>query len=232
MKHSFKNFIQIAGIVDQEESNLLIQCGVNYLGFPLRLLVNKEDLTEENAAIIISNYKPPCYGIIISYSSTAEEVIELCNKLKTNIIQLHGTIKIEELKKIKQHRKDITIIKSLVIKQNNEQQLLKILKELQPFIDAFITDTFDPETGASGATGKTHDWKISKRFVELSSKPIILAGGLNPENVYNAIVYVKPNGVDVHTGVENNSGRKDEKLVTNFLSEVKRAYKDIMQHAN
>lgn len=96
MKHSFKNFIQIAGIVDQEESNLLIQCGVNYLGFPLRLPVNKEDLTEENAAIITSNYKPPCYGIIISYSSTAEEVIELCNKLKTNIIQLHGTINLKK----------------------------------------------------------------------------------------------------------------------------------------
>jgi phosphoribosylanthranilate isomerase len=54
----------------------------------------------------------------------------------------------------------------------------------------FITDTFDPSTGASGATGKTHDWDISKSLVQLSPKPVILAGGLNAENVYEAILHV------------------------------------------
>ncbi len=70
-------------------------------------------------------------------------------------------------------------------------------------MDAYITDTYDPVTKASGATGKTHNWEISKNLVELSAKPVILAGGLNPENVYDAILKVKPAGVDVHTGIEN-----------------------------
>lgn len=226
-KPNFNNFIQVAGVIDRKEAEMLVENGVHYLGFPLRLPVNKEDLSEENAAEIILELKPPYFGVVISYSDTAKEAIELCDKLNVKIIQLHGSIKIEELKKIKQKRSDIYVIKSLVIKQNNIDILTKLIKQTEPFVDAYITDTFDPTTGASGATGKTHDWEISKRFVELSSKPVILAGGLNPENVYEAIVKVKPAGVDVHTGVENNTGRKDEQLVKKFIEETRKAFEKI-----
>jgi len=227
MKPTFQNFIQVAGVIDIVEADLLLECGVNYLGFPLRLPVNKEDLSEKEAAEIIKSLDPPNFGVVISYSSTAKEAIALCNKVNSKIIQLHGSTPIEELKKIKLLRDDIFIIKSLVIKENNIDTLTTLLKELELFVDAFITDTYDSKTGASGATGKTHDWEISKKFVELSSKPIILAGGLNPTNVYEAILKVKPAGVDVHTGVENQTGRKDKQFVEQFISETKRAFKEI-----
>jgi len=227
MKPSFQNFIQVAGVIDQTEADLLLDLGINYLGFPLRLPVNKEDLSEKEAAEIIKSLFPPNYGIVISYSSTAEEVIELCDKVNSKIIQLHGPIHTDELKKLKSLRCDISIIKSLVIRKDNTEKLTSLLKELEPFVDAFITDTFDPTTGASGATGKTHDWEISKNFVEISSKQVILAGGLNPTNVYDAIIQVKPAGVDVHTGVENETGRKDKQLIKHFLSETNRAFKKI-----
>lgn len=224
-KINFQNFIQVAGVIDQEEADLLINNGIDFLGFPLRLPVNKEDLTEEAAAKIIKNLSPPNYGIVISYSSTAEEAIELCEKLGTHIIQLHGKISTSELEKLKSQKPGIEIIKSLVITENNFEDLEQTLQEIEDLVDAFITDTFDPTTGASGATGKTHDWKISKKIVELSSKPVILAGGLNPENVYDAISQVKPAGVDVHTGVEDKSGRKSKKLVKKFLQEARRAFR-------
>lgn len=224
---NFKNFIQVAGIIDQEEADMLLKHGVNFLGFPLRLPVNKEDLTEDEASEIISGLIPPNYGVVISYSSTAEEAIELCDKLGAKIIQLHGIISLEELKKLKTKRSDLILIKSLVIRNNNESKLIKMIKEFDHYIDAYITDTYDPQTGASGATGKTHDWNISKRFVELSKKPVILAGGINHKNVYNAIKIVKPAGVDVHTGVENTSGRKDEYLIIKFIKETKKAFLEI-----
>ncbi|MCP5062657.1 MAG: phosphoribosylanthranilate isomerase [Ignavibacteriae bacterium] len=227
MKPNFQNFIQVAGVIDKSEADLLLECGVNYLGFPLRLPINKEDLSEKEAAEIINNLVHPNYGIVISYSSTAEKVIELCDKVNSKIIQLHGPININELKKLKSQRSDISIIKSLVIKKDNTEKLTSLLKELDLFVDAFITDTFDPATGASGATGKTHDWEISKNFVKISSKPVILAGGLNPTNVYDAILQVKPAGVDVHTGIENQTGRKDKHLIEQFLGETYRAFKKI-----
>ncbi len=226
-KLNFKNVIQVAGVIDKQEAEMLINCGVHYLGFPLRLPVNKEDLTENEAAKIIKSIKPPHYGVVISYSETAKEAAELCDKLNSKIIQLHGPIEIAELKKLKETRKDISIIKSLVITENNFETLTNLIKQTEAYVDAYITDTFNPATGASGATGKIHNWEISKHFVKLSAKPVILAGGLNPDNVYDAILKVKPAGVDVHTGVENKSGRKDKQLVKLFLNEAAKAFNEL-----
>jgi len=90
---------------------------------------------------------------------------------------------------------------------------------LSQFVDAFITDTFDPDTGAEGATGKTHDWNVSKKLVRLSPKPVIIAGGLNHTNVRRAILEINPAGVDAHTGVEGKDGRKDFNLIKKFVEE-------------
>ncbi len=81
-----------------------------------------------------------------------------------------------------------------------------------------------PETGACGATGKTHNWDISRRLVPFSPKPVILAGGLNPDNVREAIQYIRPAGVDVHTGVESSNGRKAPHLVRKFVAEARDAF--------
>ena len=221
----FKDYIQVAGVIDAEEAEMLVQSGIKYLGFPLRLPVNKEDISEKEAGEIIRNLKPPIHGVIISYSRTAEEAIELCRGLNSNIIQLHGEIDLGEIKKIKEQ--NIRIIKSLVISGNNEGDLIDIIDGIELEVDAFITDTYDPLTGASGATGKIHDWEISKLLVEHSSKPVILAGGLNPGNVFNAINKVKPAGVDVHTGIEDSKGRKDKFLTKKFIDEARRAFAKI-----
>src|SRR4030095_10716833 len=99
-----------------------------------------------------------------------------------------------------------------------------MVRDLSPFVDAFITDTFDPKTGASGATGKTHDWRVSRRLVELADRPIILAGGLTPDNVKRAILEVRPAGVDSHTGVEDSTSRKSREKVKKFFSENNYAF--------
>ena len=103
-------------------------------------------------------------------------------------------------------------------------ELLQILKLFEPVVDASIIDNFDPASGASGATGKVHDWEISRRLVEISEKPVILAGGLNSENVFEAILKVKPAGVDAHTGLENLDGWKDKNKCLKFIKEANRAF--------
>jgi phosphoribosylanthranilate isomerase len=221
------SLIQVAGIIDSEEAEMLMNLGVDYLGFPLRLPVNKDDLSEEEAVKVIKNIVLPHKPVLITYLDKAPEIIEFCDKLNVNIVQLHGHILIEELKKLKTSRPDIEIIKSLVVYQDNYSELNSIVQNLSEWVDLFITDTFDPATGASGATGKTHDWKISSRLVEVSPKPVILAGGLNPSNVRQAILQIKPAGIDVHTGVESANGRKDYILVQNFVREAKDAFDEI-----
>lgn len=222
-----KALIQIAGVIDKEEAVMLMNAGVDNLGFPLRLPVNKEDLTEEEAAEIIKIITPPHNAVLITYLDKAEEIIDFCNKLGVYIVQLHGKISKEELEKLKTLRPEFEVFKSLVVAENNYSELESIVHSLSEFIDAFITDTFDPATGAEGATGKTHDWNISKKLVEISPKPVIIAGGLDPSNVKKAIMEIRPAGVDVHTGVENKSGRKDYELVKKFVEESKEGFDKI-----
>jgi phosphoribosylanthranilate isomerase len=211
-----ENLIQIAGVIDAPEAQMLQQCGVRYLGFPLRLPVHREDLTEEAAAAI--------FGVLITYLDEANEIAAFSHALGARIVQLHGDIDRDELKRLKTLDPNLTVIKSLVIGMRDDKALEGTLSELSPFVDAFITDTFDPKTGASGATGKTHDWRVSRRLVELADRPIILAGGLTPANVKRAIVEVRPAGVDSHTGVEDSSGRKSREKVQKFLSEASEAF--------
>jgi phosphoribosylanthranilate isomerase len=219
-----EKLIQIAGVIDAAEAQMLQQCGIHYLGFPLRLPVHREDLTEEEAAAIIKSLAPPSFGVLITYLHEASEIAAFCHALGAGIVQLHGDIERDELKRLKTLDPDLTVIKSLVIGMHEDKTLEALVSKLSPFVDAFITDTFDPKTGASGATGKTHDWRVSRRLVELADKPVILAGGLTPENVKRAILEVRPAGVDSHTGVEDSNGRKSREKVRQFLSEASEAF--------
>ncbi|HME63244.1 MAG TPA: phosphoribosylanthranilate isomerase [Candidatus Binatia bacterium] len=219
-----ENLIQIAGVIDAAEAQMLQRCGVRYLGFPLRLPVHREDLTEREAAAIIGSLTPPVFGVLITYLYEATEIAAFCHALGAPIVQIHGDIDRGELKRLKSLDPNLTVIKSLVVGMSDHKVLEATLRKLSPFVDAFITDTFDPKTGASGATGKTHDWRVSRRLVELADRPIILAGGLTPENVKRAILEVGPTGVDSHTGVEDSTGRKSREKVQKFLSEANEAF--------
>lgn len=203
---------------------MLQQCGVRYLGFPLRLTVHREDLTESEAAMIIKSLVPPVSGVLITYLDEANEIAAFCHALGARIVQLHGEIDRDELKRLKTLDPTLTVIKSLVVGMHDDKTVEAMVSKLSPFVNAFITDTFDPKTGALGATGKTHDWSVSRRLVELSDRPVILAGGLTPENVRRAILEVRPAGVDSHTGIEDSTGRKSREKVQKFLSEAYQAF--------
>ena len=217
-------WIQVAGICDRAEAELLQQCGIRYLGFPLRLPVNREDLTEADARDIIRSLQPPVRGVLITYLDEARAIADFCRALGARTVQLHGDIARPELERLRELDPPLTIIKSLVVGRHPASVLERLAVELAPLVDGFITDTYAPETGASGATGRTHDWMVSRRLVTLSPKPVILAGGLTPANVREAIAAVRPAGVDVHTGVEDASGRKDRAKVLAFVAESRAGF--------
>ena len=206
---------------------MLVHCGVQYLGFPLRLPVHQEDLTEEAASKIIRKLRPPHFGIIITYLDDAVEIAAYCRSLGVPRVQLHGDVAVEELKKLKELDPKLTVVKSLVVGLYTMETLEWMVSQMSEFVDGFITDTYDPISEASGGTGKTHDWGISKRLVQLSNRPIILAGGLTPDNVRMAILQVKPAGVDSHTGVEDASGRKSREKVERFIAEAEAGFNQV-----
>lgn len=225
MKHD--PFIQIAGVIDQEEADLLIGCGIKHLGFPLRLPVHREDISDEDAARIIKRLPTGVHAILITYLNRAGEILELGEYLGVSSVQLHGRIERSEFEALRAARPDWVLIKSLIVQDHHIDPLKRLVSAYSPLADAFIADTCDPSTGASGATGKVHDWSVSRKLVELSPKPVFLAGGLNENNVVEAIWTVRPAGVDCHTGVEDSSGRKDARKVSLFYERSKQALEKI-----
>lgn len=224
-----ENSLQVAGVIDVEEAKMLIDCGVKNIGFPLRLDYHKEDLSDGDAARIVREFGGRANFFVITYLQKASEIIELCRKIGVSIVQIHGEITSGELKALKEAAPDLLIIKSLIVRGENLSDLKQEVESTKRYVDAYITDTYDPETGAKGATGRVHDWEISRQLTRFVPHPLILAGGLNPGNVRHAILDVRPSGVDVHTGIEGKDGRKKRELVAQFLREAESAFQIVKE---
>ena len=203
---------------------MLVESGVHRLGFPIGLDVHREDLPDDEAAAIIRTLGLGPRAWLITYLDDPLSIATLCGRLGCAGVQLHGPIGEGQVAELRTLRPGLQVVKSLVVRDDNLAELEARVAAFAPHVDGFITDTFDPATGASGATGKTHDWAISRRLVELSPRPVILAGGLTPENVARAIEAVRPAGVDAHTGVEDEHGRKDLERVRAFVHNAGEAF--------
>ena len=217
--------IQVAGIRNTAEAELVASCGATHLGFPQRLGYHTPDCTDEQAREIIQNLPARVTSVMITYQQTAREIADLADFLRAEMVQLHGAISAGEMEQLRTLRPSLGIIKSLVVTESNQEELRQELLDTSPYCDLFITDTFDPDTGAMGATGKTHDWSVSRELVRISPRPVILAGGLNAENVGEAIRIVRPAGVDAHTGLEDVAGGKAREKVKRFVANARRAFK-------
>ncbi|MCC6273108.1 MAG: phosphoribosylanthranilate isomerase [Deltaproteobacteria bacterium] len=216
--------IQIAGVHDAEEARLLVDCGVDWIGLPFHLDRHREDLGEAEARAVVETLPETILPVLITYLDDLEAVLALGDFMGTRAVQLHGPAAPALGEGLKRRRPDWLLIRSLVIRGEDITGLEAEARDWAPFADYFLTDTFDPATGASGATGKTHDWELSRRLAEGVARPLILAGGLRPDNVGEAIRRVRPAGVDAHTGVENSQRRKDPELLQRFILEARAAF--------
>lgn len=211
-------------MIDRREADLLVACGVTWLGFPLRLAHHREDLTDAEAAAIVRRLPDGARAVLITYLDRAGEIAALAASLGVAAVQLHGDVAPREIEALRVRAPGLLIVKSLIVRPGDAMALERVARELSPLVDGFLTDTFDPATGATGATGRTHDWSVSARLVAATDRPVILAGGLRPSNVAEAIARVRPAAVDVHTGVEGPDGRKRPDLVEAFVAAARAAF--------
>jgi phosphoribosylanthranilate isomerase len=216
--------VQIAGVRSHAEAKMLLAAGVDWLGFPIKPELHREDLPAEQVSRLIASLGIGDRAVLITYLEDASEIGDLVAQLGCRRVQLHGDITIGETRRLKSSAPELYLIKALVVRPGKPDDLAGAVRDFGPHVDAFITDTWDPQTGARGATGKTHDWDVSRLIVQTAARPVILAGGLTPENVGHAILQIGPAGIDAHTGVENPDGRKDPARVRAFVEEARRAF--------
>jgi len=219
-----RGWIQVAGIRGEDEARRVLAAGADLLGFPFRLPVHHEDLPEAEAARLIRALGIGARSVLITYLKQADEIGELARELGCGWAQLHGRIAVDELRRLRAARPELKLIRSLVVRGNDSAAPLAELKACEPFVDAFLTDSHDPLTGADGATGRVHDWAVSRALRQSTDKPLMLAGGLRPDNVAAAILAVRPAAVDAHTGLEDAAGAKDPARLGAFIAAARAAF--------
>lgn len=220
-----ESIIQVAGVKDIFEAEMLAGCGVTHIGLPLGPGVREQDMSLADAATMVAGMKAgradqPVF-VLITYLAEPGEVIQLCDRVGADAVQLHGEVTPAQVAALRAAAPGLFLIKSLVVGEG-----VDVVGEAvahAPHVDAFLTDTFDASSGARGATGKVHDWATDAAIVRSVERPVILAGGLNPDNVAAALRATGAAGVDAHTGLENALGRKDQELVRRFVEAARLA---------
>ena len=204
--------VKICGITNKEDAIMAANSGADFIG-----IINVRDspryVNLETAREIFNEVPDFTYRVIVSTPRNIDAIREI-ERINADYIQLHGYETIDFVRKIKEEIKT-GIIKKISVDKN----AIGRARKFSEIVDAILLDT--KMKGKLGGTGKTHDWNISRKIVESVEKPVILAGGLNPENVREAIEQVKPFAVDVSSGVESMTGKKDMKRVEDFIMNAK-----------
>lgn len=211
--------VQIAGVSSLEEALECERAGADALGFTVRLPTGVHDgLTEAKARGIIAALPPFIATVAITYVDNAREATDLCRYLGVSAVQLHGEFPTRELPLLRAALPHLKIIRAVHV---TGPEAVAKARSLDRHVDAIVLDTYDPGTGRSGATGKTHDWSVSRQIVVRARVPVVLAGGLTPDNVAEAIRTVRPWAVDVHTGVEDADGKRNFDKIRAFIKRAK-----------
>jgi phosphoribosylanthranilate isomerase len=193
--------IKICGIKDPEQGRFIVNSGATALGF---VCVPKSPRFI-NAAQINSVVEliPSSIDIIGVFANTSmENIQDIAINSGLTGIQLHGDESVEFCRNIRELLPDLEIIKALRIRDIFDLQNISVY---QNYVDTVLLDAYHPKQ--LGGTGKTIDWKILRRLDP--GIPWFLAGGLTPNNIIEALKYLKPNGIDLSSGVENSPGDKD-----------------------
>jgi phosphoribosylanthranilate isomerase len=178
--------IQVAGVSTLDEALFCGSVGVDSVGLTLGLPNGPHDgLTETKARAIAQGLGTDTQAVVITYIEKAREAADLMKYVGAHVVQFHAGMKETELRTF---RELCPYVKTIAcVNVTDESALERASQFFGPLWDALILDSADPQSGKRGATGKVHDWSISAKIVEQSPLPVILAGGLNPENVGQAI---------------------------------------------
>ena len=208
--------MKICGITREADLKMVSDLGADAVGFIVGVPSSPRNISIKKAEKLIKLVPIFIKSVLVMVPKNIDELIKTYEKLNPDAIQIHRdhTLYTSMLRKKLPNTSLIGAI------DTNPVNVLEVAVDTSKSFDAILLDSFSH--GRYGGTGVVHDWKISKRVKQvIRPKPMILAGGLNPENVKDAIRRVQPYAVDVSTGVESNPGIKDSEKVLAFLENAK-----------
>lgn len=200
---------KICGITNKEDLGVAIDAGADAVGFITDVTVETPREIEPSEAADLAAAVPPFVtSVMVSMPDSTGRAVELAQAINPDAVQLYGSFDVDDVRFVRAETG------SKVIPALDYDERDRALA-LDDDADAILLDS--TEDGAGG-TGRTGDWEATRELVAELSSPVVLAGGLTPENVERAARTVTPYAVDVASGVESEGGTKDPEAVRAFVA--------------
>ncbi|MFQ3475764.1 phosphoribosylanthranilate isomerase [Halonotius sp. F2-221B] len=200
---------KICGITNRADLQAAVEAGTDAVGIISAVdVATTREVDRSTAAELVAVVPPFVTATLVSMPDDADHAVELVEAIQPDALQLHGEFDADDLGYIRAET-GVKII-AAVDHENTDRATA-----LDGVADALLIDS-TTEAGAGG-TGEPHDWEATADLVESLTTPVILAGGLTPDNVAEAIRVAAPFGVDVASGVERSEGSKDHTAVATFV---------------
>jgi phosphoribosylanthranilate isomerase len=199
--------IKVCGITNQEDARAAVDLGADALGF-IFVPDTPRYIEPEAAKRIISDLPPFITTVGVFADVPPEVILQTVRTCGLNAVQLHGSETPEYCNKIS----DLKLIKAFRVKDRNSLSSIPDYR-----VSAYLLDTYGK--GKKGGTGEIFNWDLAIEAKKYGR--IIVAGGLTPENVAQAIKHVRPYAVDVGSGVEARPGKKDHSKIKAFIENVR-----------
>ena len=209
--------VKICGITREEDLEAAVDAGADSLGFVVGVHSSPRNLSLPMARRLIAKVPRNVKNVAVTVYENIDRLKQTYSELKPDYLQLHG-----DLRQILELPHEIERDRVIVAVDGRATNALDAAAEFSGIFQFVLLDTAGD--GGLGGTGMVHDWHSSRRIRnKIHPAHLILAGGLTPRNVGEAIRVVKPYGVDISTGVEKKPGIKDHKKMREFVAKAKEA---------
>jgi phosphoribosylanthranilate isomerase len=209
--------VKICGLARVEDVLVAVEAGVDAIGCLVGLNHAAADqVTPATARALFSVLPPFVTRVLVTHRTKLGEVADLIRETGATAVQLHGDFPLVAIPALREATPHVSIIKCVHV---TGEEAIAAAGAAARVADAVLLDS--KVRGRIGGTGKTHDWSISARIVSGLAKPVILAGGLNSDNVKEAIDRVRPYGVDANSGTRATPGAKDHAKIRAFVANAK-----------
>ena len=217
--------VQIYTVQSPAEGLALASLGVDHIGITPSDHGLPGEISNAYAAEIFAAIGEKAVKVALTVDSDLLKIVDMVKTVKPDILHLCGDLKLVTPKKVVELRGLLPGMQIMQAIPVMDETALQIARDYEEVSDYFILDSYSDQIGGIGAAGFTHDWSISRAIVDQSQIPVILAGGLSPDNVADAIQQVQPWGVDslTRTNLPLGDGkfRKDLELVKLFVERAK-----------
>jgi len=210
--------VKICCISSKEEAKFAIKYGASAVGLVSEMPSGPGIISEELISKIASIIPPGVASFLLTSKQDTTDIIKQQKTTGANTIQICDRLTNGSYDDLRNALPGISLVQ--VIHVQNRESLQEAVS-VAPNVDAILLDSGNQSLTVKelGGTKKVHDWNLSSKIRKSVNVPVFLAGGLNPENVFEAIQIVKPFGVDVCSGVRTN-GKLDLTKLKNFFDEV------------